>query len=65
MRDHEHNEYSDLSLAHLEFLRNLVSVLKEKDRSENVVLKREGKLIDAEIKWRERTTKRLLSQLPS
>jgi len=64
MRDHEHNEYSDLSLAHLEFLRQLVCVLKEKDRTENATLTREAKLIATEFHWRERHTKTLLSQLP-
>jgi hypothetical protein len=64
MRDHEHNEYTQLSLAHLEFLAHLVLVLQEKDRSENDKLAREAKLINAEIKWRERHTKVLLSQLP-
>jgi hypothetical protein len=64
MRDHEHNEYTQLPLAHLEFLAHLVLVLQEKDRSDNSKLKKEANLINAEIKWRERHTKVLLSQLP-
>jgi len=65
MKEQKLNEYARLPLSHLEFLRNLVLVLREKDRTENITLIREAGLIDAELEYRERTTKRLLSQLPS
>lgn len=65
MQGCQQNEYSDVSLTKLEFLRDLVLVLREKDRSENLVLAREAKLIASELKRREHLTRNLLAQLPS